>query len=160
MIVNFENTVELHKGLMWEIINEFIRDSSMPKDLADDLMQEALILLFTKIGDYDQDKKSLKGYVRMVTKHACLRYRRTYFSFVTADEGSWDMVPCSYSDELKEVQEILSKVEVSALHKEVVMLLYAGHNQESIAEYIGKSQSFVSKTIIEFREKYLQSLDN
>lgn len=158
MKVNFENTVAMHQGLMWEIINEFIRDSSMPRDLDEDLMQEALILLHSKIGEYDQDKKSLKGYVRMVTKHACLRYRRNYFSFVTADEGSWDMVPYSYSDELKEVQEILTRIDISSLHKEVVMLLYAGHNQESIAELIGKSQSFVSKLIIEFREEYLKHI--
>lgn len=82
-------------------ITRFMRSSTMEDHLYEDLHQEALILLFTRLDKYDPSLSGLRTFTVRTAEIACLRYRTGYFKlrtapdFVLEEESGYDSTTVS-----------------------------------------------------------------
>lgn len=155
--MNFEDILKDYNGLIWYTINNFVRNSSIPFDHADDIYQEACARIAELLPEYNANLSGVKTYVVSITNVACMRYRRNHFKH-TVNELKQELEYVKIDLE-NGVQEVIDAYDTSPLNRTVILKKYWGFTQQEIADELHISQSKVSRILSEFRDYLTDALN-
>lgn len=143
-----------HKAMMLTKAEVFARGNSIPIDLANDIYQDACLLLFKKLPEYDESRSSMKTFVSNLTNLACFRFRHAYFKTLT--------IPIDENDFLINenftggARDIIESFDIEELDKAILNAKLDGYTQQEIAKQFEVSQSRVSRILTKFRNLLLE----
>lgn len=123
-------TKEYSDDIKYEI-KRFLRKSTMEGHLYEDLYQESLMLLYTRLDTYDPSLSSLRTYTVRTTNIACLRYRSDYFKMRTAPDFVFED---EISDRPGDVGTILDNLGIKGQDKSILTDRINGYTLVEISE--------------------------
>lgn len=157
----FETLVRRHQGRLFSVAYRLMKD----RDLAGELVQEALFRAFKKIGSHS-GTGSVKGWLTRITVNTCLNEirKRQRLVFTEHSMESW-LSADEKSDPARRVQagELRARVkgevlQLSPTRQAVLSLAALGYSYEEMAEALESSVSQVKSELFRARKKLREKL--
>lgn len=105
--IAFEMIIQEYSDDIKFTILSFIRKSTMPEHLYEDLHQEALLLLFTRLDRYDPSLSGIRTFTVRTTEIACLRFRQDYYKLATVPTYILEQEDGGSNDSIKTILDNL-----------------------------------------------------
>lgn len=155
---DIETIMSEHKAMMLTKAEVFVRGNNIPFDYANDIYQDACILLFKKLPEYDESKSLMKTFVSNLTNLACFRFRHSYFKTITIpiDESAF-LISDNCVDGAREIIDSFDMVD--EFEKAILNAKLDGFTQQEIARDYCVSQSKVSRILTKFRNLLIGTVD-
>jgi RNA polymerase sigma-70 factor (ECF subfamily) len=144
---NFFEKIKPHQRLISQITYAYCRHPEERKDL----LQEITLQLWRSIGHFD-GKSKFSTWLYRVSLNVALSFERQRWSknIVFAEDIEARPSP-SVEDNSVLLQQMLARLE--PLEKALILLYLEGHDQESIGEILGISETNVSTKIGRIKQK-------
>lgn len=122
--------IEMRKDMAYELIikefstdiectiRSFLKKSTMPSHLFEDIYQESLILLFTRLDKYDSELSGMRTFTVRTTEIACLRFRHSYFKLSTSPDFVMEQ---EGSGEHESIETILENIGVKGRDRDILI---------------------------------------
>lgn len=102
---NYVEIIEKYERDIEITVRAFIKKSTMPFHLFEDMLQEALLLIYTRLDTYNPELSGVRTYTLQSTRIACLRYRHDYFKLTTAPDYIMEAEDSGESDDIYTILE-------------------------------------------------------
>lgn len=137
----------------------FIYKHNMDRDLTDELIQEASLLLMTSLSRYDHSRSALRTYVINLTNIAGKRFRSKVFKDY-GETAHWEVdLELEGYDHEESIEEILDRLDMEDFEKEVVLDRVNGYTFKEITERTGESSRQIYNIIDKTKKNYKDSID-
>ncbi len=151
---------EKYKVSLFKLCLLYVKDRS----IAEDLLQEGFIKIFTKLSSFNADKGTFTGWARKIMINECLQYLRSFKKQVKVEE--LDEVIYMFSSRYE--RDTIARLSLDELYNiintlpegyKIVFNLYVveGYNHREIAELLGISEN-TSKSQLHKAKSKLKNL--
>ena len=151
---------EKHKVSFFKLCLLYVKDRS----IAEDILQEGFIKIFTKLSSYNADKGSFSAWARRIIINECLQYLRSSKKQVKVEE----LNEVIYMFSSRYEKDTIAKLSLDEIYKiidtlpegyKIVFNLYVveGYNHREIAELLGISEN-TSKSQLHKAKRRIKNL--
>ena len=154
--MNREDILKQHNGLIWSVVHKY--KASIHDHDEEDIHQELLMHVYSKLPNYNPDKSSITTFINMVCENKCLnmiKYKNNKYTELVEE------LPEEELEELAPIESIALEVAFEVLrehpNKDILMSRLMGERSTDIAKRVNMSKQNISRIwgefINEVREK-------